>query len=267
VISFWGSDILAINDDEAKTLMSLLKRAKKINLPSKEMEETFEKFFQTKYAHKYVCGKYGSLAYDYIDNIKSSMSKADCKSYFDLNTNKITVMIGHNGIREQQHLAVIEQLTKLDKVDKDKLQVVIHMNFFFDEEYFKEIQSALEHSGIEYKMIVKKMDLLEIAKLRLATDIFIHAQTVDALSGSVREALYAGEVLIHGSWVKYSELDESGVEYVKYDTFDQLNSRLKDVLYDNLEIDRSSNLKILRTKYSWESVLEGWKAIFYEDGK
>ena len=131
-----------------------------------------------------------------------------------------------------------------------------------NEAYYKELQCALENCGIEYLIIDKKLSLDEIAILRQATDIFIHAQITDAFSATVREVIYSNAILINPNWIHYDEFDAHGVEYLQYSEFCEITQIVENVLNGKISIDIERNAEIVYSHYSWDAVLKDWQRIY-----
>ena len=130
--------------------------------------------------------------------------------------------------------------------------------------YADEVKKAAEECGISFIILEELYDLKNIAKLRVATDIIVHAQTTDALSGSIRECLYAGGVLLNPSWISYEEFDRLGIEYVKYDDFDEIASYIEKLIIGDIGMDIGHNIEALGEAFSWDAVKKDWMMIFNE---
>ncbi len=262
VVTFWGSDILTINQADADRMKGLMDCSDYINIGTNHMQEKLQSFYGNQYDDKCVFIGFGSPAFESIKNV--TMSAKECKEYFGLEGDLITVEIGYNGRREQQHIPVIESLSELDEETKGRLQLVIHLGYGGDASYGAEIEEALKKSGIKYRVLTNSYDLDDIAILRRGTDIMLHAQLSDGLSGSIREAVYAGSVLVNPSWLEYTRFDEEGVEYIKYDGFEELPGIIRGIVRDEISVDREKNKKLLYEGYSWEFVRNKWMDVFDE---
>ena len=105
----------------------------------------------------------------------------------------------------------------------------------------------------------------EIAVLRRATDIFIQAQITDALSGTIREVLYSGTILINPSWIKYREFDKIGIEYLQYDNIDDIADIVVRVLDGTYTVDTKKNKEKIYNSFSWKAVIDKWQRIYNEE--
>lgn len=263
-ISFWGSDILRINKEDAERIRPLLSIAQYINVCTDEMLQKFHYFYGNMFDNKLKSAKYGSPAFSEIKKLAENGSVDRCKKQFGLDEKKLVVAVGHNGNEEQQHIAVLEQLKSLDETIKDKIQLIIHLGYGTLGNYMNEVENAAIDSGISFVILDKLLDLKKIAALRVATDIIIHAQTTDALSGSIRECLYAGAILMNPSWITYKEFDENGVQYIRYDDINDISSHLVKIVKGDINIDVKKNTEIMENCFSWDSVRKEWLRIFHE---
>lgn len=255
---FWGTDILGIDKKQAKKMEALMKTCDNIVLGTAEMRKKFAYYYGEKYNDKIINAKFGSIAFDSIKNALSQYSKADCKKKLGIARDKIVIAIGYSGMRRQQHLNVINALDNLSNDNKAKIVLLIHMGNQYDNVYLEEIKKALEKSGLESCILCKNYSVKDIAIVRIATDIFLHAQISDASSSSIRECIYAKAILINPVWINYEEYDRLGIEYLQYEKFDELSELVGGVLTDKINIDKEKNAILMYNNFSWEAVKKQW---------
>lgn len=260
IVIFWGSDILQIDEKGAKHLEKILKISRWINIGTLHMHDKLREFYGNKFDSKCTYIGFGGPALTYIRDCDLTVDEAKAK--LGLDPSKTVIAVGYNGRKEQQHLSAISAVDKLSNEYKSKIQFLVHIGYNTESGYKDEIIECLEKSGISYLLMEEMLDLENIAIMRIATDIFIHAQTSDGLSGSIREAVYAGSVLLNPSWIRYDKFDQDNVEYVKYADFQDLTVKLKLVLDNIIKIDRKKNREILYNEYSWEAVEHKWVRMF-----
>ena len=259
---FWGSDIQAISQKDAKKMECILKQSSAINLSTEPMRKAFAALFPAYKAMPVYQANFGSPAFSFIDEAEHKYSRVACKEHFGLNPQKMCVAVGYNGKPSQQHIMAIRALSKLAVEDKRCLQMLIHMGYGGQRDYIRQVEAEAEKADIEYKLIPHMLDMDEIALLRRATDIMLHAQTNDALSGTVRECIYAEAILINPTWITYTEFDEMGVSYVKYTSFDEIPGCLRSVLTGKTVIEMEHNKRLMATRFSWEAVRPAWLDMF-----
>lgn len=261
IVVFWGSDILRINDSQARQIKKIVDIADQINLSTGEMRKAFRHFFGNKYDTKISSANFGSLAFEEIRKAKEGKSKNKLKGGFGLDPDRISVAVGYNGSQKQQHLKVIQALGRMDESSKNRIELMLHVpDCTFS--YMDELRAALTASGISYIIMDEMISLERIAELRCAMDIFIHAQVTDALSSTIREYIYAGTDLINPVWIRYDEFDRLGIEYCRYDDFDMLEECLKKLIDGEIRIDSERNSEIIYRNYSWDTVRNEWLDIY-----
>ena len=265
IIVFWGSDLLRVKKTNIKRLRWIIDESDLINLPTEELVNQFEVLFDTKYKEKYISAPFGSLAFEEQKKIYGKLSKADCKRKTGIEENKTTIAIGYNGKKEQQHVKVIKSISEMSKEFKKKCVLILHIIDIADQDYYDEIIEVLNKCGIEFIIIENRLALNEIAVLRRATDIFIQAQITDALSGTIREVLYSGTILINPSWIKYREFDKIGIEYLQYDNIDDIADIVVRVLDGTYTVDIKKNKEKIYNSFSWKAVIDKWQRIYNEE--
>lgn len=262
IVTFWGSDILRITGKDSKRLEKILKISRWINIGTLQMHGMLRNYFGTKYDSKCTYVGFGGPALTYIRDC--GFSKSDSKTKFGLDPSKIVVAVGYNGKREQQHIEAIKAIGKLDEKQKDKIQILIHAVSYQDDNYIDEIIKELKKHDLNYVVIQDMLDLEDIAIMRVATDIFVHSQISDGLSGSIREAVYAGSILLNPSWIKYDKFDKDGVEYIQFSNFSDLTKKMESVINGDCKINTKMNKNIIYDEYSWQSVEQKWLRMFNE---
>lgn len=262
IVTFWGSDILRITAKDADRLEKILKISSWINIGTLQMHEKLREYFGTIYDSRCTYVGFGGPALTYIRDC--GFSKADSKTKLGLDPSKIMIAVGYNGRREQQHLEAIKAIGMLDKNQKNKIQLLIHAAACQDDDYIDEIAKELKMHDLSYVIIRDLLNLEEIAIMRIATDIFVHSQISDGLSGSIREAVYAGSILLNPSWIKYDKFDKDGVEYIQFSNFPDLTKKIKSVINGDCKINTKMNKDIIYGEYSWQAVEKKWLRMFNE---
>ena len=172
-------------------------------------------------------------------------------------------MIGYNGSIRQNHLKVINELSTLDNETLNKLNIVIQLSYgLTSDEYRQNIIDEISKINVKHVIIDDFLNKEKSAMLRIATDIFIHAQESDAFSASIQECVYGGAVLINPEWIVYKEFDDIGIDYIKYDSFDELPFIIKDISDGNVNIYNADKVKELYEKYSWNAVKKDWLKLY-----
>ncbi len=270
IITFWGSDLLRAFNWKLKILKHFLDKADIIQLVSENMLEKFHKSYGIKFDGKLNILDFGNPMYGVIDSVSRKMVREDCKKYWEMPGNMLSVHIGYNSIREQNHIAIVKSLGRLPDKIKDNLFLVFHFGYGAEDSiYVNHIKSELKENKFRYKFINKYMDKEDVAKFRLSADIFVYGQTTDAVAGSVLEYLYAGVKLIYPKWLDYSVLLNIGIQMYGYEDFTGLTDIFQEVYKecqnnsdDNDRDALTDNRMRLKNFNSWEKVLPEWKAMY-----
>ena len=217
-------------------------------------------------------GKVSIVRYglDYIENCKHLPVKNEILSKMNITNDKIIVLCGHNAAKENQHKQLIDVLTKLDdKVLKQCLFIFPMTYGDTSGAYIKEITQMLEKTGLNYHVIKDYLSVQEQAELISITDIHIKVQTTDALSSMLLEVMYAGAVVITGSWLPYQPLCAKGIEYETVDSINEVAGVFTNVV-NNLDVYKEkskNNRNIIYNMSSWDIMAKKWMELWHLDAK
>lgn len=264
IVSYWGSDIFRKKDIAFQKEEKVLERADVITFVTKEMEKVFEKKYCGKFQDKLKIIDFGLSAIDEMDKLSVS-EREKIRKEIGINKNEVAIAIGYNGIKEQQHLQVIRAIKQLNSDLRENIYLYLHMSYgVSDKEYIRQIERELIDLGCRYNISYKYMDSYDIARLRSAIDIFINAQTTDALSASMLEYLYSGCIVMNPKWLTYEFLEENKIEYTEYKDFYDLKIKLEKILLEkkyNIH-DIKHTREIISKFYSWSNVIKKWEDIY-----
>lgn len=259
VITYWGSDLFRATKKELERAEKAIKIADCIVVLTDEMKEVFIRQYGKNFESKLALIDFGVSAFESIDRVEQSQfKKADFigKS----NEGKVTITIGYNARAEQQHELVVRSLATLSQNEKNKVLLLYPMTYPNGKErYVNYIKELSEKLGFQCKVITDYMGEEEIAKLCVSTDVFIHAQTTDALSTSMLEYLYSGAVVLNGCWLHYNFLDELGVKYQQFD-FTTLLPGVEKIIKGEITRNKK-NKHCLRNNCSWDVCSEKWNRL------
>lgn len=197
------------------------------------------------------------------ENIR--VSRDGIKEKFGFPKDKIIVTCGHNANRAHQHIKIIEAVESLGENIKKQIMLVFPMTYNqIDEEYIKEVSDALDGKGIAHTILTKFMDYQKMAEYALISDIMIHVQTSDQLSSTMLEEMYAGSVVIAGSWLPYQSLHEMGIYFLDADTIPDVTGLLQDIVL-NMEFYKekcAGNREIIWKHSSWDEQAPKWHGLW-----
>lgn len=262
IFTFWGSDLFRVSDKMLKKVGKSFEYLKYITMNSNDLFVKFHQVYSHKFDSKLRMVRWGVATFDDISTIYESENRESCKEFFGISKNKTVLSVGYNADRAQQHLKALRSLAVLPPKAWKDVVIVLPMTYrAITAKYKSDIIAELSKLECEYKIFETFMSDMDVAKLRLATDIFIHAQTTDALSGTMQEYLYAGSVVLNPAWIKYDELGEIGVSYIEYKDFNELPQVVSRLIYEGAK-HNTDNKEKLHAFTSWEAVKSKWADLY-----
>jgi hypothetical protein len=260
IITFWGSDLLAITKDYASRIAPVVSKANYVTMASNSLEEKFAESFPAYDGGKIKRLYFGNPIIPVIDQLLDDNGSV-IKRQLGLPLNKKILFIGYNGRATQHHMDIIEQLTKLNDNISKKIHIVIPLQGYDDISYVNQVKEAISRSGYEHNCFTDFKDYEDTAKLRIVSDIFVHAQNTDALSASMIEHLYTDTIIINGSWLKYEFLDEIKSQYITFDEFDDLPQIITNII--EIDIHQSPETKIaIKESLYWSYLAKKWHSLY-----
>jgi glycosyltransferase involved in cell wall biosynthesis len=195
-----------------------------------------------------------------LRTIRTEAEKIDgfgARTQFGFPLGRKIVVVGSNSRMSQNHFEIIEVL---------KRNIGSLSAFFFvfplgygDPEYASRVEErALELGASNIKCLRDFYHGADLAKLRMACDVFVNLQTHDQLSATMIEYLYAGAEVITGAWLPYSTLINGGIPLSLIEDFSELAERLRLTGLDR-GVDRLAAVrKILDGMYDPDAAFAGW---------
>ena len=266
--SFWGSDLFRAPQKQIAWLKRLIEPSVICTAASLSLCDRFQEIFHPQdSACRFI--DFGNATFPFLRKSKAS-APLSFRKEFALSETKITVAIGYNGSVAQQHGKVIEALGRLPEALKESVQLFLHWGYGgLDASYLDEVRARVEASRIPYVICQDFMSPERIARLRCSIDIYINAQTTDAMSSSVLEYLLAGTQLVSGAWLKYPELAEWGVPYETFDDFLALTEVMTRVLTDfhrSVGQAHAFDERLYHAK-AWETLSKEWREVIAPQGR
>ena len=258
-ICIWGSDFYRASDKKRDTMNSLFDHCDSIIIGNITMAEEFSNYYDKKYKDKILPVGFGIGKLDIIKDYKAVLLKDHIRCELEIPKDKLIITIGYNGIRQQQHLLVLEHFEKIRSALKDNLFILIPFGYGGDVEYRQAIENKLKKLKIGFIIFDSFISDQDIAKLRLATDIVINAQISDASSASIQEHLYAENVLLTGEWLPYTYFTHKGVRLWSFG-YDNFFEKLVHVLenFESFQKEVQINSEIIYNLSSWGARIDQW---------
>jgi len=252
--SFWGSDLLRMKEKYLKKEEKYLRSYELISADGYTLQKAYNKIFP-KLNVRFQMVPYGVSLFPYIDKYLADVNA--CKKYFGFSLNKKIVAIGYNAIKQQQHDKVLAELEKIK--NKEDYFLVFQMTYGkTDENYVPKLLNRIKNSGFEYKVFQERLSMDELARLRIATDVFINSQTTDAFANSFIENIYTKSQIINAKWLHYPELDMFPLYVNEFADFSEIPALL------NTPIDDEKlewNKKCVENR-TWDACRKKWAELY-----
>ena len=208
VITPWGSDILRRDEGYLKRMASLYQHADYIaTSPTIPLGKRIIESLHVE-PIKLVGNFFGSDLVDYALKNGLSITTDEAKERFGL-SGRYVITCGYNRREPQRHKAMIAAIDQVRDRLPDNFTLLFPMTYGADTrtEYVDECKTECEVRALPSVFITRFLPVEELYLLRMATDLFVHVQTTDASSGSVKEYILCDKKIVHGSWIKYDDLE------------------------------------------------------------
>jgi len=262
VITIWGNDFNGVIGKREKNVYYLLNKSDMVTLSNPTMKKEIEDNSDWEGKEIYLT-KYGLSPLDELKRL-NNVTRAQAKSYFGIDSEKIIITCGYSNRSEHKQLALIDEIEKLPANIKNNLCVFFPMTYGNEFNNLELVKTKLETSSFKYKVYESYLSDIEVAYLRFASDIFIHIVDFDQLSGSMREYLYTKNIVITGSWLPYESLKAKGIYFETIDYPTEIGDRLESIIRNLNDFTEAltNNQKIIKETESWEDVIRYWIKIY-----
>lgn len=237
VITPWGSDVLRRTKDDLKQLSILYNKADYIaTSPDMPLGKKILQEFKVN-PQKMVGNFWGGNAIDYAIQKGESISQDEAKLRFGL-VDRYVITCGYNRQVAQQHKAIIKAIDQVREQLPDNLTLLFPMTYGKKGSYCEELKEECKIRNLQSMFVTDFLSVEDLYKLKKATDIFVHVQTTDASSASVKEYILCNKKIVHGSWIKYEAMEAfSPLFYFPVDKLENLGEVIvKAYKSENIEI-------------------------------
>ncbi len=266
VISVYGSELYDSLWKYFRILQrQLIDRAEVITFTNPRTSIDFLKVFGDRYRTKIRVIGLGTTPLEKINELIDE-PRTDSRVKLGLPQNSIVVTCGYCGQSLHQHLKMLASIRNVSPSLPDNLFLVFPMTYGATPEYRNLVMRALADSGFRYKIFDMFMSDDDVARLRRATDIMINVPETDQFSGSMQEHVYAGNVVINGSWLPYDLLYDNGVFALKATTVDEVGLLLVNAIenYQVLAARSQKGKDAIWALTSWEANTPKWIELYRE---
>ncbi|WP_124059170.1 glycosyltransferase [Vaginisenegalia massiliensis] len=266
IITIWGSDYYRVSKKQLNMNSNAFNLADKITFTNEKTLDDFIKNFNIS-LNRLKITRFGLETLDYIDKIENSSEMQSKISFFKKKYHipeKLKVITcGYNSSPGQQHELILNAINKLPQDYAEKC-VFLFPLAYGDNVHKEKIKEIIRNIGRNILVLEAFMVEEELAILRLISDIMINIQVTDQLSGSMQETLYAGNIVINGSWLPYDIFHKNNVFFLNVDNPIHLDKLICSSIekYDDLKNMVRNNKSYIRSLSGWDENLEDWYNLY-----
>ena len=267
LVSIWGSDLLRVaGASNYRSQLQICQRASIITVRSTELREILLAKFGRDLASKVRIAKFGSPLIPIIRKSDVASLRREFRDEFQLKDDQLLVCLGHNGFRENQHVQMLTALERLSDGLKQRLVFVAPMAYGTDSVYSKLCENVAKEKHLQLHVLREFLSQENTVRLRAGTDVMIHLPISDALSGAMGETIFAGNVVVTGTWLPYGEIRRRGIHFREISSLTELPSVLES-LAANIEQEKAivrATSERIREVIGWDEIIRAWTGIFAE---
>ena len=262
VTSLYGSDVLRASKRGLGVIGKLLARSDAVTVASRYIKDQVSEKYQGRFDDKLELVRYGAKAAAFMSEAIAGTTKAECKEAFGFPQDRITVLCGYNGSRQQRHLEILEQLGKLPQSLQEKLFLVFQCSYGYNETYAAELSASLTASPLSGEIVTEFMQGERLAKFRNSIDVFLNLQPTDVLSATMIEELEAGAIVVKGDWLSYPDLEERNAYLRSVADMNALSGEVEGIIANYpAEQEKARGNKGIWEILSWEKQYKKWESV------
>lgn len=265
VITPWGSDVLRVEAEKTiKELRKVYAKAKYVTLnkDSQIGQCAMEKFKVN--PEKMVKLGWGGEFFDYVQENSERVTSEVAKARFGL-SGKYVITCGYNTQREQRHEQIIDAIFGVRDQLPDNMVLLFPFTYgrtAWSDEYTEGLKEKCRELGLDFIAVEEHLDMLDLLKLRMSTDIFVHIQTTDAGSRCVMEYVACNKKVVHGSWIKYAYLEDYKPScYFPVDRIENVGKCIVDAYHSTVSA-LPKEVKTVIMERGWNYKMTLWNTFF-----
>jgi hypothetical protein len=264
VVSTYGSDFYKYSK-YAFLQKPFYKKASRITFSNVKTQDRFNAFYKNSYTEKLFNCRFGlSILEEMKNHLVDENSKILARQRFGFPENKIIITVGYHSNPITQQIPILTELFKIKEDLKKNIFLILPMAYGGFTNHISRVEGIMNDSQIPFKIIRDYLSSEDIIKLRLSSDIMINMPVSDQLSATMCEYLYARNWVITAKWLPYESIDQTEVNYDRLESFDQLSSRLEEILlnFTHFRILTESNPGKIWNFSSWDQNINAWIEVY-----
>lgn len=272
LMTFWGSDLFQISGtDNYKKQIRALNRADLITVNAIEIKETMLSKFGRNLESKVRYADFGlnNSRLDMIDQRDKTAAESRFRRKYGIPEDKIIIAVGYSGSSKQRHIEILNIMEKLKPEIKEKIFAVLPLTYGLQYEkgnYLQKVKDVCSSAGFGSLVLDKFMTPDELADFIISSKIKLNLRETDAMNAAMLESLYAGSIVINGSWLPYGKLRRIGVYSREISELEELIPLLT-YITENLEEEIKktvANPELIRMNFLYDNVISDWEKIYNE---
>lgn len=273
IYTYWGSDIYRISKwKDHEIQKTILPKGTIITAATPEMQFAIQNRFGFDLLDKIRTARFihEEFFYKVAGDLLADKDKAwetEFKSNLNLPEHKIIILFGHNAVEENNHVKFIEVLKDLPREVIEKFHIVFPLTYGNRTmDHINWIKDQSSRLNTSFTFIEEFMDWEMIAKLKITSDVYIHAPTTDGLSAFLTEFFYTNNLAIVGSWLPYKTFSGYGIEYLEFNNFLDLKEILESLeeYLSEYKTKTSNNHDLVTQNFAIGKIRKEWLDIYKE---
>lgn len=263
--TIYGSDFYRTSAFVRLIQRGLYDASDAITLNNPQTIAEFNSYYDGRYSDKIRLARFGIAPVDAMKSL--SINKEKAREMLSIPGDAVVVTIGTNGSPAQQHESIIRAIAQHRERLPQNAFFLLPMTYACGAPYRERISVLMTSCGFtNFRVLSSYLSDEEVAMLRCSTDILLHLQKTDQLSGAMQEQFYAGGLVITGDWLPYRPFDERGIFMLKAKSIEDAAAMLPNAVsnLENYKLRFASNTDRIWEMSSWESNIKTWTAL-YED--
>lgn len=271
ILTYWGSDIFRISNLQDHEIQKvLLPLGNIITTATPEMKFAVLNRFGNDFSEKIKIVRFiiDETFFQQADKfLKSDNWKRDFMNELSIPDNKIIILYGHNAFKENNHAKFIEALKKLPLETISNFHIIFPLTYGNSaDDHISWIKENTFAIPTGFTLIETFMDWEMSAKIKIVSDVYIHAPTTDGLSAFLTEYFYTSKISIVGGWLPYKTFTDMGIKYLEFENFAKLENILINLNFHvkTFKNQDNNNREIVLNNFSIDKSAAKWENIFKE---
>lgn len=266
IITYWGSDIFRINNRMDHEIQEhIIPLSTFITVATPEIKFALITRYGSGFEDKIKIARFINdwSFYELADKFMqdSSWESAYLKKN-EIPENKKIILFGHNAFKENNHLKFLDSLKLIPSEIMEGFHIIFPLTYPADDDYVKNIEHYAKDIPTTFSCLTEFMDWEDMVKLKLVSNIYIHAPITDGLSAFLTEFFYTNNLAIVGSWLPYKTFLKYNIKYLEFDNFDELIAILQNL--SNYSVNTSLNKDIVEENFKSSIIAKEWLKVFNE---